>query len=291
MNMSKTLKLEKISSRSLRIDVFKSCEVLQISDVHYDSVTCDRELLTKHLKEAERRNALVFINGDWFDLMQGKWDPRGGYSGLRQEYKHSDYLDRVIQDSAEYLGKFNLQYVFALGNHETNIIKRMHTNPISALCLLLRSKGKECVEMGYDGYVLYKFTDSISKDALSHMNYLQYFHHGSGGNAPRSKGILSADIDQKDSPDADMITKGHDHNKWSYPSVVERVDKHGAIKNKTVWHLRTGSYQALPEYGWAKEKKFGHPSLGGWFVTMTMGRKRVDGKHIRMIEVKIESAE
>jgi hypothetical protein len=248
-------------------------------------------LLTKHLKEAERRNALVFINGDWFDLMQGKWDPRGGYSGLRQEYKHSDYLDRVIQDSADYLSKFDLQYIFALGNHETNIIKRMHTNPISAMCLLLRSQGKECVEMGYDGYILYNMSDTHTAEMRVDKTFVQYFHHGSGGNAPRSKGILSADIDQKDSPDADLITKGHDHNKWSFPSVVERVNKFGTITNQTVWHLRTGSYQALPEYGWAKEKKFGHPSLGGWFVNLTLRRKNTETGKTRQIEVKIESAE
>jgi hypothetical protein len=237
--------MEKINDRYLRVKCERSIEILQISDVHYDSMTCDRKLLTKHLKEAEEKNALVFINGDWFDLMQGKWDPRGGYSGLRQEYKHSDYIDRVISDSAEYLSGFNLRYIIGLGNHETNIIKRMHTNPISSLAMLLRNNGKECVEVGYDGYIAYSFAPYTDKIRST---YLQYFHHGSGGNAARSKGILTADIDQKDAPDADMITKGHDHNKWSYPSVVERVGIEGSIRNKTVWHLRTGSFQGLPDY-------------------------------------------
>lgn len=283
------MEFEKQSARMLRVNTGNAITVLQISDVHYDSQTCDRAMLTKHLKEAESRGALVFINGDWFDLMQGKWDPRGSYSGLRPEYKYTDYLDRVISDSAEYLSKFKVKYIIGLGNHETNIIKRMHTNPISTLCMMLREKGNDAIEMGYDGYIKYCFDHKGSNDSL-----LQYFHHGSGGNAPRSKGIMTADIDQQQSADADLITKGHDHNKWSLPITVERVNNRGYIHLKTVWHLRTGSYQGMPDYGWPKEKKFAQPTLGGWWTTMTsrLATSKHDGqKRERVVEVTIQSAD
>ncbi len=60
---------------------------LFLSDVHFDAMKCDRALLRRHLKQAMVDNAIVLVFGDWFDLMQGKWDPRGSYSDLRPEYK------------------------------------------------------------------------------------------------------------------------------------------------------------------------------------------------------------
>jgi hypothetical protein len=275
--------IEKKSERLIMVKSKDPITVLQISDVHYDSPECDRELITKHLKEAERRGAVVFCNGDWFDLMQGKRDPRGSYSSLLPEYKHVDYLDRVIQDSADFLSKFNVTYIFGRGNHETNITQRMHTDPITSLCMLLRMAGKEAVDVGYDGYINYV----ISNGSGGGVSCLQYFHHGNGGAAPRSKGIMHADIDQKDAPDADLITKGHDHNKWVLPSPVERINtQSGTSTIKTVYHIRTGSYKKLSPMGWAKEKKFSEPPLGGWWTTFKSGRK----KNLVWCETLIEEA-
>ena len=121
--------VNQINPRFTVIYADKELRTLQLSDVHYDSKECDRDLLDKHLKEAEKIGALVFINGDWFDLMQGKKDPRGSYTSLRPEYKAANYLDLVIQESADYLSQFNLQFIIGRGNHETNITERsnLHT--------------------------------------------------------------------------------------------------------------------------------------------------------------------
>ena len=49
---------------------------LLMSDIHIDSRKCDRALLKKHLDQAKAEGAGVFIFGDLFDAMQGKYDPR-----------------------------------------------------------------------------------------------------------------------------------------------------------------------------------------------------------------------
>ena len=49
--------------------------LLFISDVHYDSVKCDRSLLHRHLEEARRIGAGVFIFGDLFDVMFNGIEP------------------------------------------------------------------------------------------------------------------------------------------------------------------------------------------------------------------------
>ena len=73
-----------------------SQSILLASDQHFDSADCDRDLLKKHLEEARATNALVFFLGYWFDAMQGRSDKRGNKSGIRQEYKRSDYLNALI---------------------------------------------------------------------------------------------------------------------------------------------------------------------------------------------------
>jgi hypothetical protein len=250
-----------------KISAKKPLHVLQISDVHYDSVKCDRELLTKHLKQAEKLNALVFINGDLFDLMGGKYDPRSSYSDIRPEYKSINYLDAVIKDAAEYFSKFDLTYFIGRGNHETNISKRLHTDPTDRLAELLRYNGKTVATGGYSGWFVYKITSGNTRQSI-----VQHYHHGSGGNAPRSKGILSADLDQKKFPDADILTRGHDHQKWHLPQTVQRLKANYKPVDKSVHHLRTGSYKKLGDgfAGWAVEKGFDRPRLGGWWMTISI---------------------
>jgi hypothetical protein len=250
----------------------KPIVTLQISDVHYDSVKCDRELLTKHLKQAQEKKALVFINGDLFDLMGGKYDPRSSYSDIRPEYKSINYLDAVIQDAAEYFAKFDVQYFIGRGNHETNISKRLHTDPTDRLAELLRYKGCKVHTGGYSGWFMY----NVTYNSTSRVTIRQHYHHGSGGNAPRSKGILSADLDQKKFPDADIITRGHDHQKWHLPVTVQRVTQNHTIFDTTVHHLRTGSYKMLGDgfAGWSVEKGFDRPRLGGWWMNIVQDAYR-----------------
>jgi hypothetical protein len=74
----------------------------------------------------------VFLNGDFLDLMGGKYDPRNTLpGGLRPEYRGQDYFDLVIEDAVKFLEPYkDLLTVYAQGNHETNVKKRQHTDPL-----------------------------------------------------------------------------------------------------------------------------------------------------------------
>lgn len=266
----------------------KELVTLQLSDVHYDSHKCDRELLTKHLKEAEKRKAFVFINGDFFDLMGGKYDPRSTYGMIRPEYKDCNYLDKVIEDGADYLSKFKVTYFIGEGNHESNIRKRLHTDPLSRLVQLLKSKGVTVERGDYTGYIVYRIEDGTRRT-----NTVQHYHHGYGGNAPRSKGVLNVDINIKRNPDADIITRGHDHNKWYVPQVVQRISgsypKH-VVEDKRIHVLQTGSYKMLGTKGWAVEKGFDRPVLGGWWVTITQRQTKQEGMNRTINDIQVVEA-
>ena len=255
----------------------KQKDFLLISDVHFDSIKCDRHLLYKHLDEARERNADVYIFGDLFDLMQGKWDPRGNYSDLRPEYKSHVYVDEVISDVGEKLAKYaDVIKFLGRGNHETNIEKRMMVSPLDRVEQIINDAGGQCVVGGYAGWIVFRPGKHVNGRWSKSGRFNMQYHHGYGGNAKRSKGVLGIDIDQKDFPDADFIVRGHDHQKWYHPVMVDRINRSYNIEQRTVHHMRLGSYKKLGDRyaGWATEKGFATPRLGGWWLTMTCERAR-----------------
>ena len=248
---------------------------LLLSDVHYDSVKCDRDMLKDHLDKALALKASVYIFGDWFDLMQGMYDPRRSYSSLRPEYKSITYLDDVINDAVEFLEPYReVLAMVGRGNHETNIEKRLSTSPIDRLVGAL---GGGIMAGPYSGWVQLVYSRNANNNGGRHQRML-HFHHGYGGNAPRSKGVLNVDLDQKEWPDADVIVSGHTHQKWHVPMSVERITDRLNTYEDTVHHLKLGSYKKLDRFaGWEVEKGFQQPRLGGWWMDAELRRTKHDG--------------
>ena len=256
------------------VDYDKGQEFLFISDVHFDATKCDRDLLDKHLRQAKDKGAAVFVFGDWFDLMQGKWDPRGNYSELRPEYKNINYLDAVIDDSVEYLTKYkDIIKFLGRGNHETNIEKRMHTSPLDRVTAVLNERGADVHVGGYAGWLL--AGERRPTEDRTRTRTKIHYHHGYGGNAPRSKGVLRVDLDQMQFPDANILLRGHTHQKWYVPITVDRVSGSGNTYQETTHHVQMGSYKLLGDRfaGWAVEKGFNTPRLGGWWAVPKRNRK------------------
>lgn len=248
---------------------------LLLSDVHFDSTKCDRDMLKNHLDKALALKASVYIFGDWFDLMQGMYDPRRSYSSLRPEYKSITYLDDVINDAVEFLEPYReVLAMVGRGNHETNIEKRLSTSPIDRLVGAL---GGGIMAGPYSGWVQLVYSRNANNHGGRHQRML-HFHHGYGGNAPRSKGVLNVDLDQKEWPDADVIVSGHTHQKWHVPMSVERITDRLNTYEDTVHHLKLGSYKKLDRFaGWEVEKGFQQPRLGGWWMDAELRRTKHDG--------------
>lgn len=271
-----TFEIKEISRNihHVNYDYKQTAHLLVISDVHYDSVKCDRDLLTKHFQTIKGKEGLVVINGDWFDLMQGKYDPRGSKYDIRPEYNRGDYIDHVIRDSADWLAQWKVPIILGQGNHETNILRRLETNPAERLVERLRMQGVDAWLGGYSGWIVFR---SIRKKGNGTSNpemiaTTMHYHHGYGGAAPRSKGIMRADIAQQQHPDADIIIRGHDHNKWHLPVTVRRLNGYyNKEQDSTVHNLQTGSYKKQGDRyaGWETEKGFSITRMGGWYVDLT----------------------
>ena len=247
----------------------KQVSIIPFSDVHFDSKKCNRKMLKKHLDNMVERDAYCWFNGDFFDVMGCNRDPRSGKNDIRPEYNVKNYLDAVIEDAVKFLEPYKDRILFfSDGNHETNILNRMETNVLDRLAALLSVQ-----RMGYSGFIKVKLVTG-KDDKKNVVSKIIHFHHGFGGNAPRSKGVMRVDIDAAKYPDADLIVRGHTHQKWCMPFISRRLSTGGVYEKKKTLHAQLGCYKDGYEYGlkgWEVEKEFIDTPLGSYIFTFKTG--------------------
>lgn len=255
-------------------------DLLICSDIHFDSLKCDHASFKAHLDTIKEKNGQIIIVGDMFDVMGCHKDPRSKAADINPKYlqRGRSYLDLVVEDTYEFLKPYKENILtITYGNHETAILKHRDTDILDRLVYLLNQHpGKQVIKGDYAGWVLINMVRKGSNDTRQ---FRIAYHHGKGGSAKRSKGILYSQMDAMEYPDAHMIVSGHDHNKLYDPSNVRRRiagQKNMYTYNDTVHWLKTGSYKRSSDsMGWEVEKGFHPKRLGGWFVKLTYTRQQV----------------
>ena len=226
---------------------------LLTSDRHHDSVNCDRELELKHLEQAKEKGALIIDVGDFFDVMQGKFDPRRTYSNLRPEYKADAYLDEIVKEAADFYGPYAANILMlGRGNHDSQVLKNCGTDIIGNLVHRLNSDhGGHIQAGGYGGWVRICF----SMGGTQHESVLIKYFHGAGGGGPVTRGVIQSNRQAVYLPDADIVLNGHTHDGWMLPIERERLSLQGEVINDIQYHIRIPTYNN--DYG---------DGSGGWFV-------------------------
>jgi hypothetical protein len=208
---------------------------LLLADVHFDSPHSNRRLLKCYLEQAKAERAGVFVFGDWFDAMQGRDDRRGDKSDLLPKYKAGDYVNRLVDDSADFLAPYAGNIVFlADGNHETGLRKHLEVD----ILLLLAGRLGVC-KMGYSGFVRFLFKRGVGKNGspAGATRRVMFFHHGSGGGGEVTQGIMRAQRQSAWVGDADIFVGGHTHNQWSVWMERLRLSDKGVVYRDNVLHL------------------------------------------------------
>jgi hypothetical protein len=207
---------------------------LLLADVHFDSPYSNRKRLRGLLEQARECGAGVMVFGDWFDAMQQRDDKRSDKSALLPQYKAGDYVNRLVDDSAEFLAPYAGSIVFlADGNHETALRKHLEVD-----ILLLLAGRLGVAKMGYSGFVRFMFeaiTDKGHKGQRT--SRVMYFHHGSGGGGEVTKGVMRAQRQSAWVGDADIFVGGHVHEQWALWSERLRLSGAGQVYRDTVLHL------------------------------------------------------
>ena len=180
---------------------------LLLSDVHFDSPYCQRRMLRSYLDQAVACGAGILSFGDWFDAMQGKSDRRSDKGELMPAYKSGDYINRLVDESAEFLAPYAGNIIFlGDGNHETGIKKNLEVDILLLLAGRLNVK-----KMGYSGFVRFMFKRT---DRGGQTRRVLYYHHGAGGGGDVTKGVMRAQRQQSQVV-ADIYVGGHIHEQWS----------------------------------------------------------------------------
>lgn len=254
---------------TFRLDKQHRRSFFLLSDLHWDNPHCDRELLKKHLDAAVKRDAGVFIFGDLFCAMQGKYDPRGNKEGIRPEHNVANYLDAIIDDCASFFQPYRKHLLMVTpGNHETSILKRAETDLIGRF-----ASAVGCQAGAYAGWVILRSERNTKK----YLNTLLSYHHGYGGGGPVTKDVIQASRKAVYLPDADIVVSGHTHDRNIFPIQRTHLNQNNGKQTlREQLHIKLGTYK--DEYtagsGWAIERGMPPKSLGG--VAITIHRAKGD---------------
>lgn len=236
-------------------------QVLFLSDIHLDSKKCNRKKLAEVMDEALRRGAAIVILGDLYDSMQGRMDFRGSKSDLLPRYQVSNYYEAIIEDGAEFLKKYKNNIVLiSEGNHETAITKRHEINLLNLTAYLMKDwKGMLGDYEGWLKVFLRRNSANPSKTV--------FYSHGTGGNAPVTRGVIGTNRRQV-SIEADIYITGHIHTQFSMPIPRRRLLQSGREELYDTLHLQLGTFKESHKSrsSWEAQKGFAPPSIGGFFV-------------------------
>ena len=241
-------------------------KLLCISDIHWDNPKCDRDTLKRHLDLAVSVGAKIAVNGDFFCLMQGKYDPRSNKKDILPEHNKSNYLDAVIETAVDWWAPYKNELIFiGYGNHETNILKRLETDPLRRFVDLFNYTHKPDIPIqlgGYGGWLTVQFKPT----ATVRKSYTIHYYHGSGGGGPVTKGTIQHQRKMADIEGADCIWMGHVHELYTMIQSKASLDHNRIPMLKDVLHLRTGAYKEEYQDG-----------FGGWHIERGAPPKPIGG--------------
>jgi hypothetical protein len=256
---------------------------LLMSDLHYGHPNVDKKRIRSDLDAARNVGARVFINGDVFDAI-GKKDKRYAKSQQDAALRDQDDMTRaVVKLAATELEPYaDLIDVIGVGNHEEAFIRHCDTDLVGLLIdrlnATLAGQGSEhrIRHGGIAGFVRTKFLFSRPNVHDSSVSHDLLYHHGTGGDAPVTKGAIDANR-RLTNYDYDAYTFGHKHNKTEGEDTFMFLSRNGRIRHRERIYIQTGSYlwnykrttQANPlGYSYAESGQHAPKPLGGKFLVL-----------------------
>ena len=235
------------------------------SDAHHDSTSADQAMEERHLKEAVARDALICDIGDLFDCMNGRYDKRADREHLRPEYQHGPYMNRLVDVAYErYRPYADRWLLMSPGNHETAVAKHNDFDLTQQLFSRLRPHAPLLNLGKYQGFVRIM----VGRGKAQRCGSLAIaYHHGFGGSAPVTRGVIQTNRMAIAYPDADIVWSGHTHTEF-YLSIARLRLIQDAVKRDEQIHIRSPGYKEDTSHGsgWAVEKGFMPQSLGAWWL-------------------------
>jgi hypothetical protein len=214
------------------------------SDLHLEANDTDQDQLKKDLEEAAGLDARILINGDLVDMILPSDQKR--HTASRDISHRDDKLNEITQVAYEMLLPV-VDYidVIGAGNHEAAVAKYHHFDIIGALVVMLNMQRSKTLppihRAGYQGYIRYMLhpEDEPARTTA----FTIYHHHGSGGSAPVTKGMIDFNRIIY-SHDADLWWMGHKHQGIQDPYIMrDRLNQRGKYEIRRGQAVQTPGYK------------------------------------------------
>ena len=221
----------------------KSGKVIKLalfSDIHFDSPDCDRETLKRHLDFCKKDGRYILINGDLFDAIILSDRKRAAAHLITNT---DNQLNVKLNEIYEFLKPYQENILFiGRGNHEESIMKYNGLDILEMLTTMLNMGQEHKILYGnYANFLRFTFKEQGKNQHNYH--YDIYAHHGAGGSAPATKGMLDFGAIAK-GVNADLIWLAHKHNSLvDYSAPVMHIDQNGTVVLKNRQCIMTPSYQ------------------------------------------------
>jgi hypothetical protein len=253
-------------------------------DLHLGHVGCNVARIKREFKRAVDLGANILINGDVYDAIGSKDKRATPGQTIRRLSEAKDKLKESVDLGEEVLGEFreNIR-VIGIGNHEETWIRYQESDPVAGLIDRLnqgRQHPQPIRHGGIAGYVVSLLDIPSGKGKPLTISHTLHYHHGSGGDAPITGGLIAANRSMV-SWIADAHTEGHRHNQLQREYAVGTVRPNGRVVIKQCVCIMTGSYldnyprgeRAKPlEYTYAESANHPPKPMGGQFLLVTPER-------------------
>lgn len=246
---------------------------LWVSDLHLDHPGFQADLFHRDMTAACEANATISIVGDIIDVMQGRSDPRSSKGSLLEKLNRPDYFDGVVELAVATLAPYAKNIaIISDGNHETSVLKRQEIDLVRHICRGLEPHGFLGKRGWYRGFVVFQQVCADNwmapTNSTARASAKVLFHHGGGGSARRTKGVLDtmAGIDFAEGIDA--YVAGHQHTRNMIDHQRHTLDSKYNPRIRSIQGVRCGTYKEDDGAGgWGVEKNLGPPSLGGQMMS------------------------
>jgi hypothetical protein len=218
--------------------------------------------------------------------MQGRYDKRSDRSALRPEYQHGPYLNRLVDVATERYRPFADRWLLmSRGNHETAIAKHNDFDLTEQLYSRLSTNSKILQLGSYAGYVCIRI--GIPQKPLGSIKIA--YHHGFGGSAPVTRGVIQSNRMAIAYPDADIVWSGHTHTEYYVTLARQRLLQNWTVERDEQTHIKSPGYKedTLKGDGWAVEKGFMPGSLGAWWLRLWCESKTVTANNVKHRQYRV----
>ena len=176
--------------------------------------------------------------------------------------------------------------IMITGNCES-ILKYSGIDVLDLLAKMLNSGKKHQIVVGnYANFIRFSWLNTHNKSVLK---YDIYAHHGAGGSAPQTKGMLDFAALEKGA-NVDLIWIGHKHNSLiDYSAPIMFIDQNGNIILKNRQCVQTPSYQKGRTIDYNvnfAERFYSHTALSG-FGELTLTPQSDKEKYYLNADLKI----